>query len=151
MYIQRPSASFESTLDVMCPYFDHANGTIIRCVADDREAYHAGHSKFGELENLNRTFLGAEWLVPGEWNYQQFITQMGRGNIPFTDEQYDAGGWLYATWIKAHGFGLNQILTHMQVSGDHVRGKGKGKRDPGVAFNRGRFTMAVTRWLGQLA
>lgn len=126
------------------------DGTILRCVDDDREAYHAGWSKFGELENLNRSFLGAEFLLAGEWNIDAFRREMGRGNVGYTAEQYDAGGWLYAIWIKAHGFGLNQIVTHAQVAGDHVRGKGKGKRDPGVGFNRGRFSQAVARWLGEL-
>lgn len=128
------------------------DGTILRCVPDDREAYHAGHSKFGKLEHLNRTFLGAEFLVAGEWDYAGFRKAMLNGTKGgYTTEQYEAGGWLYATWIKLHDFGLNQIATHAQVAGEHVRGKGKGKLDPGIAFNRGRFSMAVTRWLGELA
>lgn len=127
------------------------DGTIIRCVDDDREAYHAGHSKFGELENLNRTFLGAEFLVAGEWDYAAFRQEMLRANVGYTAEQYDAGGWLYASWMKAHDFNLNQVVRHMQVSGDHVRGNGKGKLDPGVGFNRGRFSMSVMDWMGELA
>ena len=136
------------TLSVHC--LIKPNGMIVRCVGDDREAYHAGHSKFGELENLNRTFLGAEFLVAGEWGYAAFRTEMLRGKVGYTAEQYDAGGWLYATWMKAHGFGLNQIMTHAQVSGDHVRGKGKGKLDPGT-FNRGRFNLKIHSWMGELA
>ena len=135
------------TLSVHC--LIKPDGTIVRCMGDDREAYHAGHSKFGELENLNRTFLGAEFLVAGEWDYAAFRQEMLTGKVGYTAEQYDAGGWLYATWMKAHGFGLNQILGHFQVSGDHVRGKGNGKLDPGH-FNRGRFNLSLHRWMGEL-
>ena len=148
--LKRSHMLLGTTLSVHC--LIKPNGTIVRCVEDDREAYHAGHSKFGEFENLNRSFLGAEFLLAGEWIYDpDFKNEMGRGKIGYTAEQYEAGGWLYATWMKAHGFGLNQILGHFQVSGDHVRGKGKGKTDPGVGFNRGRFNLAIHRWMGELA
>jgi N-acetyl-anhydromuramyl-L-alanine amidase AmpD len=125
---------------LICP-----DGEVIRCVPDDHRANHAGHSKFGALENLNRTFLGAEFLLPGDWTYGEFIIEMGRGNVGFTDEQYEAGGELYAQWMKDHDFDRPRVVTHAQVAGDDVRGEGRGKRDPGVGFNQGKLTNAIAR------
>jgi len=124
----------------------HPNGDITRCVPDDERAWHAGHSRFGTLDNLNETFLGAEFLLSGDWHYDpDFLREMGRGNLGYTDEQYEAGGELYAQWMREHGFDRSRIVSHSQVAGDDVRGEGKGKLDPGVGFNHGRLTMAIDR------
>ena len=123
----------------------HPDGTVTRCVEDDRRAYHAGHSRLGTLENLNETFLGAEFLLPGEWNYADFIREMGRGDVGFTDEQYVAGGQLYAGWMATHDFDRARVVTHSQVAGDDVRGEGRGKVDPGVGFNQGRLSNEIAR------
>lgn len=123
----------------------HPDGTVTRCVPDDQRANHAGHSRFGTLKNLNETFLGAEFLLPGEWNYADFIREMGRGDVGFTDEQYVAGGALYAGWMEAHDFDRSRIVGHSVVSGDDVRGAGRGKLDPGVGFRHGRLTIAIDK------
>ena len=120
-------------------------GDIVVCVPDDRLAFHAGDSRLGELIGLNKTFLGLEWLLPGEWVYGDFVVEMGRGNVGYTDEQYESGGWQYAQWMQEHDFERPRIVTHAQVAGDDVRGPGLGKRDPGVGFNHGRLTMAIDR------
>ena len=126
------------------------NGDILVCVPDDRLAFHAGDSRLGELIGLNKTFLGLEWLLPGEWVYGDFIVEMGRGNVRFTDEQYEAGGWQYAQWMREHDFERPLIVTHAQVAGDEVRGPGLGKVDPGVGFNHGRLTIAIQRALQEM-
>ena len=126
------------------------DGRILRCVADDHRANHAGHSRFGTLENLNDTFLGAKFLLPGEWDYASFIQEMGRGDVGYTDEQYEVGGWLYATWMRDHDFSRSRIVTHAQVAGDDVRGEGRGKKAPGVGFNQGRFSNEINRCLEAL-
>jgi N-acetyl-anhydromuramyl-L-alanine amidase AmpD len=33
----------------------------------------------------------------------------------------------------------SRVVRHSDVSGDHVRGKGKGKTDPGSAFDWDKF------------
>lgn len=121
------------------------DGTIVRCVADDAKANHAGHSRIGNLENLNWFFLGVEFLLPGEWYYGAFLREMKRGNVHFTPEQYVAGGWLCADWMRRYEFGRDRIVTHSQVAGDDVRGKDKGKRDPGVGFNHGVLSNEIAR------
>lgn len=37
----------------------------------------------------------------------------------------------------------NRVVRHSDVSGDHVRGKGKGKTDPGPAFDWDKFQKAL--------
>ena len=122
------------------------SGRLIRCVPDEDRANHAGWSKLGSLEDLNWSFLGAEFLLPGEWVYDpDFLREMRTGNVGFTDEQYTAGGWLYADWMRKYDFPRARITGHSMVAGDDVRGEGKGKVDPGVGFKHGRLTNAIMR------
>lgn len=122
------------------------SGDVIRCVPDDHRANHAGHSKFGPLADLNWRFLGAEFLLPGEWLYDpDFLREMGRGDVGFTDEQYEAGGELYAQWMEEYDFSRDRVVGHSVVAGDDVRGAGRGKKDPGVGFHHGRLTIAIDR------
>ncbi len=123
------------------------DGTILVCVADDRVAYHAGDSKYGELVGLNRTFLGVEFLMPGEWIYSDFKQAMLNGSAKFTAEQYDAGGWQFAEWMQTYGFGYANIVDHSGVAGDDVRGPGQGKLDPGCGFVHGRLTDRIRHYL----
>lgn len=119
------------------------DGSIILCVPDDRVAYHAGTSRLGELVGLNSSFLGIEWLLQGDWDYPDFKAVMKNGSVPFTDAQYESGGWQCAQWMMEHDFGRQRIVTHQAVAGDEVRGPGLGKLDPGVGFNHGRLTNVI--------
>jgi len=121
------------------------SGRILRCVPDNHRANHAGHSRLGPLEDLNWTFLGVEFLLEGEWDYAEFLREMRRGNVGFTDAQYESGGWLCHQWMTEHGFTRARITTHAVVSGDDVRGEGKGKVDPGIGFHQGRLTVAISQ------
>ena len=118
-----------------CHRLLNPDGSITICVNDDRVAYHAGESQFGELRNLNQHMLGLEWLVAGDWEYERFIQGMKDGTISFTEEQYDSGGWQYAQWMMEHGFGRDRIVSHSLVAGDEIRGPGLGKHDPGKGFS----------------
>ena len=113
----------------------HPDGSITVCVPDDKVTFHAGESQFGELRNLNETFLGMEWLVAGVWEYGHFVSALRGGEIDFSDEQYESGGWQYAQWMMEHKFGRDRIAAHSAVAGDDVRGPGLGKHDPGRAFS----------------
>ncbi len=123
------------------------SGEIIVCVPDDRLAFHAGDSRLGELIGLNRTFLGLEWLVEGEWHITAFNEAMRKGTAKFTDKQYESGGWQYAQWMLDYAIPRHRIVTHAQVAGDDVRGPGLGKLDPGVGFNHGRLTNSINRFI----
>lgn len=124
-------------------------GEIVSCCGVDRIAYHAGISEWEGERDLNRTFLGAEWLVAGDHDYPSFLKAI---TLPgcYSEAQYRAGGWLYASWALAFGFGFDRILAHSQVSSDAVKGEGKGKRDPGPGFDWFAFRAWFDRWRDEL-
>lgn len=113
----------------------HPRGEISICVPDDRVAFHAGESQFGELRNLNQTFLGLELVVEGEWKYSDFVLALDSGEISYTEEQYFSAGWQCAQWMMEHKFGRDRIARHSSVASDDVRGPGLGKYDPGTGFS----------------
>ena len=41
--------------------------------------------------------------------------------------------------MDEYSISIQNIVRHSDCSGDHVRGKGKGKTDPGSAFDWERF------------
>ena len=45
--------------------------------------------------------------------------------------------------MKKYNIPASRVVRHSDVSGDHVRGKGKGKIDPGKAFNWKAFQKAL--------
>lgn len=124
------------------------DGKVLECLGSDRIAYHAGASRFGDLSGLNATFLGCEFLVAGEHTYQSFMERIRRVDA-YTDAQYEAGGWLYARWIKTFSIPRTAVVGHSEVSGDDVRGVGRGKPDPGSGFSWPRFWQAVDTWAAE--
>lgn len=127
-------------------------GTLVQLVPETECAHHAGQSRWLDLggddgyPGLNRWSYGAEWLVAGVWEYQVFRRACVDGSAKFTPEQYRSGGYLYARWMIQDGIPRQKILAHSQVAGDHVRGVGKGKRDPGAGFDWDEFWRWVDRW-----
>lgn len=114
-------------------------GTVLRCVDDDRVAYHAGLSRFNGIEQLNGVFLGAEVLLPGTWEYGAFRKAMRDGVPKFADPQYPAVAELIAGWMHRYDIPRGMVTGHETVAGDDVRGPGKGKLDPGRGFDHLRF------------
>jgi N-acetyl-anhydromuramyl-L-alanine amidase AmpD len=47
-------------------------------------------------------------------------------------------------WIKLYNIPLDNVVRHSDCSGDHVRGKGKGKVDPGSAFDWEAFQKTLS-------
>lgn len=126
------------------------DGTIVQLVPIELVAFHAGVSEWKGRRNLNDSFLGAEWLVAGAHAYGGWIERIADPEV-YTPEQYHAGGWLYATWLRSFpDMELERILGHSQVAGDDVRGLGKGKRDPGPGFSWDRFYSSTKAWLEEL-
>ena len=127
------------------------DGTVLECVPPEYVAFHAGVSAYDGERFLNATFLGCEFLVAGTHDWPSFKVAITE-NQPYTEAQYEAGGWLYASWmLRFPRLTLPRVVYHSRVSGDAVRGPGKGKLDPGPAFNRGRFEQCLSRWLAELA
>jgi len=131
------------------------DGQVNVGLADHLGAHHAGESMV-ELDDrdewwLNKSTLGAEFVVAGTHDYSSFLTKIrGAPGEAYTDEQYFSGGYVYAGWGLEYGFGFEQIWPHSLVSGDLVRGPGKGKRDPGVAFDWMKFENWFDRWTAKL-
>lgn len=125
------------------------DGIVDRWVSSDLIAFHAGKSRFEEWEWLNQNFLGCEWLVAGEHNYRSFLEAITKPDC-YSEAQYDSGGWLYASWAVRYGFDKLNIVGHSDVSGDDVRGPGKGKHDPGDGFDWGRFQDRFDEWYEEL-
>ncbi len=127
------------------------SGSLEIMASDDWRTWHAGVSELGGIRHLNNTFLGIEFLVPGDWVYDpDFIRQMKTGTVKFTEEQYVAGAWWIATKMLQYQFGRPAVVFHSQVAGDDVRGEGRGKLDPGVGFNHGKLTSLIYKWRDQL-
>ena len=123
------------------------DGTIYQGPGMDRVCFHAGKSKFLDRENLNDSFLGCEFLVAGTHDYASLVKRMDdTEDPPYTAAQYDAGGWLYATWAAAFpGITRARIIGHSTVSGKDVRPHDP-KRDPGLAFDWAAFLRAFDAW-----
>lgn len=114
-------------------------GMVLQTAADNRITYHAGVSEFQGRTNLNKFFLGCEFLVQGTHTYGSFLRAIGEQGC-YTEQQYRAGGYWYARKALLNpGINPATIVAHSAVSSDLVRGTGKGKRDPGVGFDWSRF------------
>jgi N-acetyl-anhydromuramyl-L-alanine amidase AmpD len=114
-------------------------GMVIQVAPDDRITWHAGVSKFEGKTNLNKYFLGCEFLVKGTHTYGSFLRAIDQPGC-YTEQQYRAGGYWYAKRALANlAVTPDSIVGHSTVSSDAVRGAGKGKRDPGAGFDWDRF------------
>jgi len=132
------------------PYSAHVlcepDGELVRLVDDDVVSFHAGHSRWRGIERLNNISLGMELLLPGTWDIATFNTAMREGGIGFTQAQYEAAAWQVLRWEAEHGISGDNVLRHSQISGDDVRGHGRGKLDPGVSFDMEKLHATVEEW-----
>ena len=130
---------FLETIGLSVHSFITPDGTIIQSAMDSRVTYHAGKSRFEELSNLNRYFLGCEFMVEGVQTYGSFLEAIKSPNC-YSEQQYRAGGyWFARKSLYNLGIDGHTIVGHSEVSPDAVRGPGKGKRDPGAGFDWDRF------------
>ncbi len=116
------------------------NGLLLECAGADRICPHAGLSMFKGLKFLNRNFLGVEVLVEGVHSYASFLKAI-KSPQAFTLEQYDALSVLVRMWREMFDIPTGWVVGHSEVSGDSIRGKGKGKRDPGSGFDWSRLNL----------
>ena len=118
--------------------FIKPDGTYEKMVETPGKAFHAGKSVFGELSGLNSHFLGFELLVPGTHDFGTFSKAIETPGT-YTEEQFKQSVDVCKWWMKEYNIPANAVVRHSDVSGDDVRGKGKGKTDPGSAFDWDRF------------
>lgn len=113
--------------------FVHPNGKYEGMQFTNERAKHAGVSKHNGLSDLNKYFLGFEVLLKGTNSYGEFVENIQREDA-YTVEQISASTLLLNLWKDAYKIPLKDIVRHSDISGDGVRGKGKGKVDPGSGF-----------------
>jgi N-acetyl-anhydromuramyl-L-alanine amidase AmpD len=122
--------------------FIHPDGEYEKMVETPGKASHAGKSQFGELSFLNSHFLGFELLVPGEHDFATFSKAIETPGT-YTQAQFDQAIAVCKYWMNQYNIPMEAVVRHSDVSGDNVRGKGKGKTDPGSAFDWKKFKEAL--------
>lgn len=98
-------------------------GDIWQLVPEMKQAWHAGKSRFLDMEGLNRWFFGVEFI--------------GREEEAFEPVQYEAGADLYWWLMQRHEIPSDLITGHEIVSDERVRDD--PKHDPGQYFDWVRF------------
>ena len=105
------------TSKVSCHYLIKNNGRIVNIVPDLYIAWHAGISKWKNLNYLNRNSIGIEVSNPGhEFNYKKF-----------SDKQIYSILKLSKFLIKKYKINRKNILGHSDVAPER-------KKDPGEKF-----------------
>ncbi len=102
---------------VSAHYLVAEDGTVLRMVAEDKRAWHAGKSRWRGIEDVNSASIGIEIVNPGhEFGYP-----------PFPEQQIDALIPLVATIKERHGITRGNIVGHSDIAP-------KRKQDPGELF-----------------
>lgn len=116
---------------VSAHYLVAEDGTILRMVAEDKRAWHAGKARWRGIEDVNSASIGIEIVNPGhEFGYP-----------PFPEQQIDALLPLVAEIKERHGITRGNIVGHSDVAPTR-------KQDPGELFpwNRlARLRLALPR------
>jgi N-acetyl-anhydromuramyl-L-alanine amidase AmpD len=123
--------------------FIKPDGTYDKMVETPSKAFHAGKSLHEGLSSLNSHFLGVELLVPGVNDYASFSKKI---NTPgtYSQAQFDQTVKVFKFWMNKYNIPVNNVVRHSDCSGDHVRGKNKGKTDPGSALDWDAFKSALS-------
>ncbi|SFP75225.1 N-acetylmuramoyl-L-alanine amidase [Sphingomonas rubra] len=116
---------------VSCHYLVAEDGTVLRMVAEDKRAWHAGRSHWRTIDDVNSASIGIEIVNPGhEWGYR-----------PFPDEQMAAVIALVADIKQRHAVTRGNVVGHSDIAPAR-------KRDPGELFPWGdlaRLRLALPR------
>ncbi len=108
--------------EVSAHYVVDEDGTILRLVADEHRAWHAGRSHWREWDDVNAVSIGIEIVNPGhEWGYRAF-----------PEAQVDAVVRLVAHLKDRYAITRGNVVGHSDVAPAR-------KRDPGELFPWGRL------------
>ena len=122
--------------------FIKPDGTYDKMIVSPNKAFHAGKSLHEGLSGLNSHYLGVELLVPGVNDYGSFSKKINQKGT-YSQAQFDTTVKVFKFWMDKFNIPASRVVRHSDVSGDHVRGKGKGKTDPGSAFDWKAFQKAL--------
>jgi N-acetylmuramoyl-L-alanine amidase len=107
---------------VSCHYLVAEDGQILRMVAEEQRAWHAGKSYWRGQRGINDISVGIEIVNPGhEFGYR-----------PFAGEQMDALVPLVADIVARHGIAPANVVGHSDIAPDR-------KQDPGELFDWDRL------------
>ena len=116
---------------VSCHYLIAEDGQILRMVAEENRAWHAGRSFWRGVQAVNGCSVGIEIVNPGhEFGYR-----------PFTEEQMDALIPLLAGIVNRHRVPPANVVGHSDVAPAR-------KQDPGELFDWARLAghgLAIAR------
>ncbi len=102
---------------VSCHYLIAEDGQVIRMVAEEKRAWHAGASSWRGVTDVNSASVGIEIVNPGhEFGYR-----------PFPDEQVAALIPLLSAIKDRHGVGRGNVVGHSDIAPAR-------KTDPGELF-----------------
>lgn len=133
---------FLQTLGLSVHGFIKPDGTYDKMIESPQKAFHAGKSLHEGLSGLNSYYLGVELLVPGTNDYASFSQKIKTPGT-YSQAQFESTLKVFQFWMDKYNIPASRVVRHSDVSGDHVRGKGKGKTDPGSAFNWKAFQKAL--------
>ena len=123
--------------------FIKPDGTYDKMIETPGKAFHAGKSLHEGLSGLNSHYLGVELLVPGQHDFASFSKAIETPGT-YTQAQFNQTLAVFKFWMNKYNIPASRVVRHSDVSGDHVRGAGKGKTDPGSAFDWEAFQKALT-------
>lgn len=116
---------------VSCHYLIAEDGQILRMVAEEDRAWHAGQSYWRGVSGVNACSVGIEIVNPGhEFGYR-----------PFTEQQMEALLPLLAGIVERHGVAPANVVGHSDVAPAR-------KQDPGELFDWARLAkhgLAIAR------
>jgi N-acetylmuramoyl-L-alanine amidase len=102
---------------VSAHYLIREDGAVLRMVAEDKRAWHAGKSHWRNITDVNSASIGIEIVNPGhEWGY-----------CPFAEEQIDALIPLVHEVKERHGITRGNVVGHSDIAPTR-------KQDPGELF-----------------
>ena len=136
------ASDFIKSIGLSVHGYIHPDGSYEKHISSPGKAFHAGKSKHEGLKNLNSHYLGFELLVPGVHDYASFREAI-ETPCTFTDAQFETAVRICKYWMDKYNIPATRVVRHSDVSGDGVRGKGRGKRDPGQAFLWQKFQDAI--------
>lgn len=123
--------------------FIKPDGTYDKMIETPGKAFHAGKSLHEGVSGLNSHYLGVELLVPGQHDFASFSKAIETPGT-YTQAQFNQTLAVFKFWMNKYNIPASRVVRHSDVSGDHVRGAGKGKTDPGSAFDWEAFQKALT-------
>jgi N-acetylmuramoyl-L-alanine amidase len=116
---------------VSCHYLIDEDGRILRMVAEEHRAWHAGRSCWRGVHEVNACSVGIEIVNPGH----------DLGYRPFTDQQMESLLPLLADIVERHGVVPANVVGHSDVAPAR-------KQDPGELFDWARLAghgLAIAR------